>query len=79
MKGVRANILGEMHLGETIGETFFRTVIHSDSTEFLTKLFSKVVILKYLSLHFKVINAEGCGGPAQAFSEGGAMEHSALV
>ena len=36
MKGVRANILGEMHLGETIGETFFRTVIQQNS-EFLTK------------------------------------------
>ena len=70
MKGDRANLLGEVYLGETIGETFFRTVIHSDSTEFLTKLFSKVVILKYLSLDFKVINAATCtnGGMRRACS-----------
>ena len=38
MKGVRANILGEMYLGETIGETFFRTVNQQNqqNSEFLT-------------------------------------------
>ena len=37
MKGVRANILGEMYLGETIGETFFRNWISlfQQNSEFL--------------------------------------------
>ena len=45
MKGVRANILGEMYLGETIGETFFRTVIQQNFLQKFDKTVQQGVIL----------------------------------
>ena len=47
MKGVRANILGEMYLGETIGETFFRTVIQQNFLQKFDKTVQQGVILKW--------------------------------